>query len=331
MFRWGYTDDNKYKHLLSLVAHEYFHLWNVKRLRPIELGPFDYEKENYTTMLWIAEGFTAYFDDLIMKRAGYYSDTEYLAIVSSTINKVQNQYGHKVMALSESSFNSWIKTYLTNENSNNVGISYYQKGMLVALILDLEILQLSNGSRRLDDVMRSLYNDFYLKENKGFTEQEFISSLSKIADQDLGLLVYDLVHTTKDPDYSKYFSYVGLVLKNQNGNPAKAYLGIGSKEENGRTIITTVELGSPASKAGLSAQDEIIAVNNYRVSGPVTEILKRSKPGESLQILVSRGGQLREFKVVLDKSTELNYALSQKEKQEPTTLKMLNLWLGADQ
>jgi predicted metalloprotease with PDZ domain len=324
----GYKDEAKYKHLLSLVAHEYFHLWNVKRIRPVELGPFNYEIENYTTMLWIAEGFTAYLDDLILKRAGYYSDTEYLTIVSNTINKVQNAYGHQVMPLSQASFNSWIKTYLPNENSGNISISYYQKGMLVAMILDMEILNVTNGAKRLDDVMRALYRDFYLKLNRGFSEAEFLKTLNTVAGKDLSSLVHELVHTTTDPDYSHYLSYAGLELKNQNSNSQKAYMGTASRVENGRTIISFIELESPASKAGLSVQDEIIAINQNRVNSTMAEIMRQYKPGEKLKILINRGGQILEFDVILGDNTELNYQIVAKEKTDAIELKTLNLWLG---
>src|SRR4029079_17200232 len=136
----NYNSEPGYSNFLGFVAHEYFHLWNVKRLRPIALGPFDYDKENYTTNLWIAEGFTAYYDNLILRRAGFYSIDRYLEVISQDFNTIENQPGNQVQSASESSFDAWIKFYRPNENSKNSTISYYGKGSLIAMVMDLEIL-----------------------------------------------------------------------------------------------------------------------------------------------------------------------------------------------
>src|SRR6478672_10965761 len=161
-----------YNDFLALVAHEFFHLWNVKRIRPDALGPFDYTKENHTKLLWVAEGVTEYYGQLIPRRAGLISDEAYLAHVASQIQDMQDSPGRKLMSAEDASFNAWIKEYRPDENSINSQISYYDKGELLGLLLDLEIRRRSNNAKSLDDVMRALYNDFF-KRNRNYTPADF--------------------------------------------------------------------------------------------------------------------------------------------------------------
>ncbi|MFI5205178.1 MAG: M61 family metallopeptidase, partial [Flavobacteriales bacterium] len=138
----------------SLVAHEYFHLWNVKRLRPKALGPFDYDRENYTSMLWFCEGFTSYYDELLLKRAGYYDESSYLRTLTSNFGSIENQPGALVQSAAESSHDAWIKGYRPNENSVNTTISYYPKGSAIAALLDIEIIAATKGTKKLDDLLK---------------------------------------------------------------------------------------------------------------------------------------------------------------------------------
>jgi predicted metalloprotease with PDZ domain len=176
-----YGSEGGYISFLGLVAHEHFHLWNVKRLRPIVLGPFDYETENYTTNLWIAEGFTAYYQNLIRRHAELYSVDSYLADAVGDINTVENQPGTKVQPLAEASFDAWIKAYRPNENSYNTGISYYDKGAVVGMLLDLEIMNTTGGKQSLDDVMKYMYNTYYKGKKRGYTDAEFKLAFEKFA------------------------------------------------------------------------------------------------------------------------------------------------------
>ena len=179
--RESYSTEAGYKNFLSLVAHEHFHLWNVKRLRPFALGPFDYDKENYTTDLWIAEGFTAYYQNMILRHANLTTADYCLNALAGVINVVENQPGAKVQTLAEASFDAWIKAYRPNENSYNTGISYYDKGAVVAMLLDLEIINNSNGRHSLDDVMKYMYVNWYKLKKRGYTDAEFKQGLEKFA------------------------------------------------------------------------------------------------------------------------------------------------------
>ncbi|MBK9591971.1 MAG: hypothetical protein IPO32_10835 [Crocinitomicaceae bacterium] len=146
--------------VFSLVAHEYFHLWNVKRIRPKALGPFYYDEENYTDLLWVMEGFTSYYDELFLRRAGFYTQDEYLSKIMGTINYVENQTGNKVQCVAHSSFDAWIKAYRPTENSSNTTISYYSKGQILAAILDLHIINKFDATKCLDDFMQKALQRF---------------------------------------------------------------------------------------------------------------------------------------------------------------------------
>src|SRR5215208_7006579 len=158
--RWATRTRRAYLSWLQLASHEYFHAWNVKRLRPAELGPFDYENENITRSLWVAEGFTDYYADLQVVRAGLQTREEYLDDLSSTIELLQTTPGRLVQSAEMASFDAWIKYYRPDENSNNTSISYYTKGTVIAFLLDAKIRKATNGSRSLDDVMRAAYQKF---------------------------------------------------------------------------------------------------------------------------------------------------------------------------
>jgi predicted metalloprotease with PDZ domain len=323
--RWAYSNETKYKSFLALIAHEYFHLWNVKRIRPIELGPFDYNKENYTNMLWVAEGITSYYDDLFLKRCDIYKEDEYLGIVSTAISKIENLPGNKVQSLAQSSFDAWIKLYLPDENSDNSSISYYQKGMLVAFVLDLEIIKRTNGNKKLDDVMRYLYTEYFKNKKRGFTEIEFTNALEKVTGTSFKELLDAMVYTTNDIEYAKYLAYVGLELKNTES--IKMPLGITSKTENGKTIVKFVEIDRAASKAGISVNDEIIAINGYRVNGDLEDFTSRFKLNQPVEVLLSRSGKLFTVSVNPEKDPTVNYKISKSPTMTEEQKKLYDIWL----
>ncbi|MFM9944131.1 MAG: M61 family metallopeptidase [Bacteroidia bacterium] len=323
--RWAYSNETKYKSFLSLIAHEYFHLWNVKRIRPIELGPFDYTKENYTKMLWVVEGITSYYDDLFIKRCDIYKEEEYLNIVATAINKMENLPGGKVQSLAESSFDAWIKFYWPDENSDNATISYYQKGMLAAMVVDLEIIKRTNGKKKLDDVMRYLYTEYYKTKKRGFTEEEFAKALETIAGSSFKDLLNEVIYTTNAIPFGNYLAYVGLELKNQSST--KMPLGINTKLENGKTMVKFVEVNRPASKAGLSVNDEIIAINGYRVNGDIDEFTSRFKEGVEVEMVVSRTGKLITLKIKPEKDPTVNYKVIKIEKPSEEQKVLFDFWI----
>ncbi|HYH55287.1 MAG TPA: peptidase M61, partial [Anseongella sp.] len=209
---------------MSLAAHEYFHLWNVKRLRPIALGPFDYDRENYTHMLWVAEGFTAYYDNWIVRRTGFFSPEEYLQEVTGLIGTVENTPGNKVQAVTEASFDAWIKYYRPNENSYNTTISYYSKGAILGLMIDMAIRRHSGGKQSIDDLMSYLYRRFYKEMERGYKDEEFREAVEKFAGP-MGDFFEKYVQGTDPIPYNDFFETVGLKLVRTQPYLQQAYLG----------------------------------------------------------------------------------------------------------
>jgi len=201
-------DRNAYLSLLYFITHEYFHLYNVKTIRPIELGPFDYDKEVFTPGLWISEGFTSYYEVLLLKRAGITTPEESLRKHNSPIRSIENAEGRMHMSLRQSSYDIWLNFFNRSANGNT-RISYYTKGQTLGLLTDLAIRQMTGNIKSLDDVMRSLYYDFHIAKGRGFTEEEYWSVCASIAGQPL-TEIREYVDTTKEIDYVKYLDYAGV-------------------------------------------------------------------------------------------------------------------------
>ncbi|MES2388738.1 MAG: PDZ domain-containing protein [Bacteroidota bacterium] len=308
--RFSYSGEPAYTGFLGLVAHEYFHLWNVKRIRPKALGPFDYQNENYTHMLWVSEGLTAYYDDFILRRANLISPDKYLEIVASNIGSVENTPGNRVQAVSEASWDAWIKFYRPNENSNNASVSYYTKGAVIGMLLDLEIMNATAGQKSLDDVLRYLYAEYYKKQKRGFTDSEFQQAVEKEAGKPLSDFFAKYVNGTETPDYKKYLAYVGLDMLNTNESRQDAWIGAGSRADAGRLTVTSVSRNSPAWTQGLYVNDEIIAVDNVRAAGDLGQLLAGKKPGDKIKVLISRGGFIETLDITLARNPNVNFRIS---------------------
>ena len=303
--RWTYSPEN-YLSFLSLVAHEYFHVWNVKRLRPAVLVEYDYSNENYTDMLWIMEGFTSYYDELILRRAGFYSEDEYLNVFENTLNWVEGQAGNKVQPLAHSSYDAWIKAYRPNENSRNTTISYYSKGGLIAHVFDAMIIKKTKGKKSLDDFMQKLYNDYYEKENIGMTPAQFKTSLENFIGENMDEFFEKYIYGVETIPYAKYFKELGLNIERTEFN--NSAMGVNTKMENGQLTITNVVSGSAAENAGLSPNDEIIAFNGFRVDqSDFSKYLKMLSPDSEFNLIISRGKQLMSIDAKMGTLNSVNY------------------------
>ena len=199
---------NSYLSLLSFVTHEFFHSYNVKTIRPIELGPFDYDKEVFTSGLWISEGFTCYYEPLLLRRAGIMTAEEALRKHNSAIKTVENAEGKMHMSLRQSSYDIWLNFFNRSANGNT-RISYYNKGPILGLLTDIAIRHATGNTKSLDDVMRSLYHDFHIAKGRGFTEEEYWTLCASIAGQPL-TEIREYVDTTKEIDYVKYLACAGI-------------------------------------------------------------------------------------------------------------------------
>lgn len=318
---------------LALVSHEYFHLWNVKRLRPIALGPFNYDRENYTSNLWIAEGFTAYYQDVFTMRAGLLSSEKYISGLGAAISALENQPGNKIQTLSESSFDAWIKQYRPNENSNNSTISYYSKGALIALIMDLEIIHSTKGKAGLDEVMKAMYDEYYVKQKRGYTDKEFKEMAEKIAGHSLNDMYDNYINGLATIDYGKYLNYAGMSIKNDAENSVEPFLGISASLREGKMYISQVARGSGAWNGGLNVNDEILSIDSYRIENTRTgsvEMLKyiaTRQVGEKVKVTVIRDGMEKVIEVSLRKSPSLKYSISPIENPSAQQMAVRKRWL----
>jgi predicted metalloprotease with PDZ domain len=325
-----------YRNFLSFVCHEYFHLYNVKRIRPLALGPFDYDTEDYTDMLWVSEGITVYYEDLLLKRAGLLTRDQVLGHFRANIARYENIPGHLFQSATEASFDTWIDGYARAGNAANTTISYYDKGAALGLLLDLAIRHESKNARSLDDVMRTLYRTYYKEKKRGFTDEEFRQVCEEAAGSSLAE-EFEYATTVKDIDYAKYLGYAGLAIDVGLSDSTGAYFGAAVTEREGRLTITGVEWESPAARAGLSEQDEIVALDGVRVRGAgaadgaertMGELLRQKKPGDKVKVLVSRRGTIRELEVVLGKKPERSFAIRPIANPTPLQSAILKDWLG---
>jgi predicted metalloprotease with PDZ domain len=327
--RWAYSTTRGYQGFLTLAAHEYFHLWWVKRARPYELGPFDYDQENYTTLLWAMEGFTSYYDDLILKRSGIYSENEYLNRLMNRLNHIENQPGNRAQPVAMASFDTWIKFYRPDENSANSSISYYSKGAVLAALLDLEIIHSTKGARKLDDVVRHLYEKYYLQENRGFTEVEFKEAIEQMAGKNMDDFFNDYVYDVKPINYNKYFNYAGLQITNTASSVEPLVLGVSLSDQAGKLTVESVSRGSSAHIGGINAKDEIIALDGFRATYDLFErILNNKKHGDKVKVMLAREGLVKEIEIALKPNTNSRYMISRVAKPSPAQMKVYNTWIG---
>lgn len=327
----GYTNESAYSRFLGLVAHEYFHLWHVKRLRPIELGPFDYTKENYTTALWIMEGFTSYFDNLILLRAGFIPKNSYLGMLTGDVSTVENRSGQLVQPVALASFDAWIKYYRPDENSANSSVSYYNKGALLAWLLDVQILKATNGEKRLDDVLRDGYKKFYVEKGRGFEEPELQALIEEIAGESVDE-IFNLAHSTERIDYNKYLNPIGYELINHNEGLEIPNFGARTSVTDGRLIVNSVERESGAWDGGVNVRDELIAVNGTRLDAAGRElnyIVQRSQVGDTLSVLVARDGLVKELAVRLSADIKGSFEIRPLANASAEQRKLATAWLSS--
>lgn len=300
MPRFNYSNAARYQGFLSLVAHEYFHLWNVKRIRPIALGPFDYNTENYTKSLWIAEGITSYYDELALFRAGFVDRAHFLRVLGSYVNGHENRPGSAFASLHEMSFDAWIKEYRPNENSKNTGYSYYSKGFIIAALLDAKICQASDGKKSLDDVFRKLWTDFYGAQKfgpigTGFTDEEFLAVCNDVAGTRLNEWFRKWLETAERPDYADIFGGFKDISVTEVTTELQG-LHVQTKKENGALKVSFVHRNGTAALLGLNVNDELLSLNDYRITDDIDVLYAQLGSPKAVEILVSRGDKIISLK-----------------------------------
>jgi predicted metalloprotease with PDZ domain len=310
--------DKNYRTFLGLCSHEYFHTWNVKRIKPESFTPYDLDRENFTKLLWAFEGITSYYDDLMLVRSGLISRDAYLELLGRTITQVQRGSGRHKQSVAESSFDAWTKFYRQDENAPNAIVSYYSKGSLIALCLDLLIRQKTGGRKSLDNVMRILWKR-YGRTGKGVPEDGVEQVAEQISGVKLGRFFKNAVHGTGELPLSRLLKEVGVDMKLRQpesmadrGGTAEGKgaskashgpgLGIRTRTVGTDLKITHVLDGGSAQRAGLSSGDIVVAIDDLRVSGRNLEkLLSLRRPGEQVHLHVFRRDELMTFEIELSR------------------------------
>lgn len=287
-----------YKGFLGLESHEYFHHWNVKRIRPYALGPFDYQHENYTRNLWFCEGVTSYYGDLILRRAGLLSAPEYYEGIGSLLAGYEQSPGRFKQSAEEASFDSWIKHYRPDENSPNTAMSYYTKGEILGMLLDLEIRSRSGGAKSLDDVMRLLLENHGLPK-PGFTDAELKATMEKVAGGDLSDFWRRYISGHDEIDFQSWLGKAGLQLTKGymfnavSGAEKPGTIGIRTRADGDRVIVSATLAGLPAYDGAVNTGDEIAAINGKKVdAGNIQQRLNEFSAGQRVILTLFRRGRL---------------------------------------
>jgi predicted metalloprotease with PDZ domain len=322
-----------YRTFLGLCSHEYFHTWNVKRIKPAAFAPYDLQNESYTTLLWLFEGFTSYYDDLMLARSGVIDEQAYFKLIAKTINGVLRGSGRTKQSVAESSFDAWIKYYRQDENAPNAIVSYYTKGSLVALALDLTIRSETKGKRSLDDVMRALWTrygrDFHEGQvhGQGVSEQEVEAIFDQVSGLRLKRFFDRYVRGTDDPPFDKLLAPFGVTLTD-NRKDKKPGLGIRTGRDGNDCKVANVYEGGAAHQAGLSAGDVLMAVDGLRMTFANLEgILSRYRVGDTVTLHAFRRDELMAFTAVLSSGDVPQVTLTAQPKPLPIA-RMRAAWLG---
>ena len=317
----AYASDASFKGFMGLIAHEYFHLWNVKRIRPFALGPFDYDNENYTHMLWVAEGFTSFYQENILLRAGILTPEEYKNKVAASISGIENQPGQKVQSVAEASWDAWIKYYRPNENSTNSTISYYNKGGVIGSLLNLYIIGETKGKKTLDDVFKLLWNEYYKKQGRGYKDEEFQAACEKVAGKSMDSFFQKYVWSTDAIDYDAFFNYVGLKLVKEYETKTPF---LGATIQNNK--ISAVLKGASAYEGGLNVNDEILEVdgNKYPVG---SSYITDKQVGDVIKVKVKRFGREFTYDVKLMANPSTRAKLERVQKPTAEQEELYKKWL----
>ncbi len=299
-------DRDDYIKWLGVVAHEFFHVWNVRRMRPADLAPYDYQHEQYTNQLWLAEGLTSYYDNLLMSRAGLIKPEEYMELLAADIYRLETTPGRLLRPVTEASVDTWIRHYQPNSNSINSTISYYTKGAVIGFVLDAYLRKESKGRHSLDEVMRKMYS---LYSSKPYSNDAFEKVLVDVAGPAAGEFLHDLLTTTVDPDVDSALAWFGLRLERgpiaagaKTGDEVlKSGFGVILDEDKPGLVVKAVLAGSGGSSAGLMPRDEILAIGDERLTADRMESLMGSfRPGEQTTLLVARRGRMISLDLRLD-------------------------------
>ena len=335
----GELSDSTLAEALGDAAHEFFHTWNVKRLRPAVLGPFDYTRENYTNSLWFAEGITSYYADLALLRSGVWSEEEFLAALAGEIEGLEVEPGRLIMSAESSSFHAWFydrSPQMQQTNFSNATISYYSKGLLLGMLLDLEIRARTGGQKSLDDVLRLMYHRFYeaapasyYGPGCGYEEKDILEAVNAVAGSDFASFFARYVRGTKALAYDSTLALAGLKLRVTVKAGAPPDLGVIAESVATGVRLMVVRPGGAADRAGLSRDDLLIAVDELSLATEeLASRLKMYPPGAEVPFTVERHGRRQRITVKLDPPLATEYSIEKLSGATPEQIDIRNRWLG---
>jgi predicted metalloprotease with PDZ domain len=334
--RWQMREREDYIKWLSLVAHEYFHLWNVRRMRPAGIEVYDFESEQYSTALWLAEGFSSYYDNLLLSRAGLITPDEYFKRLAIDLHRLEMTPGRALISLEQASRDAWIRHYQPDANTINSNISYYTKGAVLGFALDARIRAATEDRKSLDDVMRAMYASW---DEHGYPPGAFRDVVEQVAGVETRAWLEPLLSTPADPDIDAALDYFGLQLDRHPdktaaeaaGNPVAAGLGVNWQQEGEALVVAAVIRGMSGSEAGLLPGDELLAIDGERVlKSNLDDRLARLRPGEVVELTLARRERLMQLSLPLAEARPQDYEISLQENPARRQKRRLQEWLLQD-
>jgi predicted metalloprotease with PDZ domain len=328
-FNGNFKTRESYIRTLHFLAHEYFHHYNVKRIRPIELGPFDYDKGSRTKMLWVSEGLSVYYEYMVVKRAGITTDEELFNAFRGNMIAFENKPGRLYQTLEQASYETWSDgPFGRTGDEVNKTISYYDKGPAVGLLFDFKIRQVTNNKKSLDDVMRFLYKEYYQKKKRGFTEEELKNAFEAVAGTSFAE-EYQYVTTTKEPNYPKYFNYAGLNIDTATYELPGAYTGLTVREKEDSVFIAAVDYESPAWNAGIRRGQQVLEIDWQKATPKVCNtILSNMETGKMIKMKIISPGTTSAYKNITPvRKKERTFNIKPIENPDPLQKQILEGWL----
>jgi predicted metalloprotease with PDZ domain len=313
----------------NFLAHEYFHHYNVKRIRPIELGPFDYDNGSRTKMLWLSEGITVYYEYIILKRAGITSAEDVFKTFQSSIKEYESKPGRYFQTPAEASYTTWEDgPFGRTSDDVNKTISPYDKGPALGILLDFKIRHETKNKKSLDDVMRSLYYNYHKQKGRGFTEDEFRNTCEEIAGTSLADF-FDYIYTLKQVDYPSYLAYAGLRIDTVSRELQQPWLGVGVRDRNDTLWVSSVDWQSPAWQAGVRNRRAILQVNGNKMNAKTfTDMMASAKKGDAIKMLFTNASGQKEETIIFGPKKEASYAITRIESPDALQTAILKSWLG---
>jgi predicted metalloprotease with PDZ domain len=331
--RWSFRKPQDCERTIDLLAHEFFHVWNVKRIEPASFTEMEYRWETYTRLLWVMEGFTTYYTPLLLRRAGLITPQRMLDRLAEQILRLLQTPGRHLQSAEAASFDTWIKFYRPDENTQNTSVSYYLKGALIAMLLDLEIRQHTGNRCSLDDVMLATYQEFTL-QGRGIHDDEFQGICEQVAEGSLQQFFDDYVRGVAELPFEDCLAKAGLGLvfgwKGDEYGERAAGLGIRVRTEHGRTVVDTVFTDGPAYHADISPGDEIVALDGFRVTKEtIGDRLAERSPGDPVTLTCFRRDELRETQLTLGQRPYNRLDIRPLLDAGPEQRAIYESWLGA--